>query len=264
MSYGGSQDDVLPTLLQAPLRARPGKETGGDDSPLLRLTGCHCLLTRVTFMWNNLLCHGSQFHLDVLNGDEEEVFRQLSQGASAPEMFFQDTSRLSGQAIHLAAGRGHVAIVDLLLRFGACLDSHIMDGRGILYDVLHAAVHAEGFGGSEDMIDFLCESKADIMSLNHQNWMPLHVAFQTGNEVTIRAVAKHVDRVKTKLREQCPWETEGQDDQDIDFQSDQRTLTPLEIGIQWLSFWNKPLNKRMNMCRNSLPLGQEICKPLQL
>eukprot|EP00435_Cladocopium_sp_Y103_P025794 s1459_g6.t1 len=80
----------LPTLLQAPLRSRQpwGKETcAGDASPVLSLTGHHCLLTEVTFMWNNQFCRGSQFHLEILNGDEQEVFRQLSQGASVTEKF---------------------------------------------------------------------------------------------------------------------------------------------------------------------------------
>eukprot|EP00435_Cladocopium_sp_Y103_P023774 s1459_g5.t1 len=81
------------------------------------------------------------------------------------------------------------------------------------------------------MIDFLCEKGADIMSVNN-HWTPLHVAFQTGNEATIQAVAKHVNQVKKSLQEQCPWNLE-QDEQDIDFQADGRTPTPLEVGIVW-------------------------------
>ena len=237
-----SHDESLPspTLLRAPLRSRPCsvKETcaaAGDTSPMLRLTGRHCLLTQVTFMWNNQVCYGSQLHLEVLNGDEQEVFQQLSQGADVFEAFhYQDTY---GQPIHLAASRGRIAVVNVLLQKNASLESHLMRDGQKMSDVLHVAVHREGFGGSEEMIDFLCEKKADIMSVNHyhQNWTPLHVAFQTGNEATIQAVAKHVNQLKKSLQEQCPWNLD--DEQDIDFQDDQRTPTPLEVGIKRLGFY---------------------------
>lgn len=242
-----SHDESLPspTLLRAPLRSRPCsvKETcAGDTSPMLRLTGHHCLLTQVTFMWNNQVCYGSQFHLEILNGDEHEVFRQLSQGADVFETFHYKSQVsaqgiTAGQPIHLAASRGHIAVVNVLLEFGASLESHLMRDGQKMYDVLHAAVHREGFGGSEEMIDFLCEKKADIMSVNnyYQNWTPLHVAFQTGNEATIQAVAKHVNQRKKSLQEQCPWNLD--DEQDIDFQDEQRTPTPLEVGIKRLGFY---------------------------
>ena len=245
--HGHDESLPLPTLLQAPLRSRPCiKETSagaGDTSPMLKFTGYHCLLTQVTFMWSNQVCYGSQFHLEVLNGDEQEVFRQLSQGADVFEAFhyksqIQSQGITEGQPIHLAASRGHIAVVDVLLRFGASLETWVMRDDQKIYDVLHAAVHREGFGGSEEMIDFLGEKKADIMSANSVNdnhWTPLHVAFQTGNEATIQAVAKHVNQWKQSLQEQCPWNLD--DEQDIDFQDDQRKPTPLEVGIKRLGFY---------------------------
>ena len=224
-----------PNLLQAPLRSRPPhdiKEKSGDTSPLLRQTGCS-LPTQVPFVWNNQKCYGKQFHLDVLNGDLDAV--QLDQGASVSAEFHYRSSHSQsltyGQPIHLAASRGHVDVIDILLSCGASLESTLHRDGKRLYNVLDAAVYGEGFGGRDSTIDFLVSSKADIMSQNHQKRTPLHVAFQTGNQQTIWAVQKAVHDHKTALQELGAWHAEEPADQEVDFHSDQGMPTPLEIGI---------------------------------
>eukprot|EP00435_Cladocopium_sp_Y103_P001528 s1268_g1.t1 len=222
----------LPTLLQAPLRSRPSdikEKSAGDTSPLLRQTG-HCSLpTQVTFVWNNQKCYGSQFHLDVLAGDWEVVDQQHSRGASVTEEFHYRSSHSQslthGQPIHLAASRGHVQVVELLLVYGASLESTLHRDGKTLYNVLDAAVYGEGFGGQPRMIDFLCQRKADIMSVNHQNWTLLHVAFQTGNLETIECVQNAVLQRPTSFLGVLGF-------QNVDFHTDQRMPTPLEIGIK--------------------------------
>ena len=144
----------LPNLLQAPLRSRPPhdiKEKSGDTSPLLRQTG-HCSLpTQVTFVWNNQKCHGSQFHLDVLNGDLDAMERQLDQGASVSAEFHYRSSHSQsltyGQPIHLAASRGHELVILLLLSHGASPRQSLLLGINLLIPtrVLRAHLYSDVF-----------------------------------------------------------------------------------------------------------------------
>ena len=188
----------------------------------------------VRFSWNNRLCRGTDFHKDVLDNKHERVLRQLDQGQAHLEDCFAYTTKFNGKAqictgmaIHLAASRGHTLLVETLLDRRASVESKICrDGRDT-YDVIHAAVFKEGRGGSSDIITLLCSRGANIDSENANMPSSLHLAFQTGNMATIRAV-RHARKMRSLANENRELE-EGE----VDFDANARLATPLELGIQW-------------------------------
>ncbi|CAE7582147.1 unnamed protein product [Symbiodinium natans] len=179
-----------------------------------------------TFIWNRRRCYGTQFHLDVLNGKDEDAIRQLEQasavvdGAFAYVTYFDNGRQIcTGQAIHLAASRGHLSTVKVLLEKRADLHSMITkDGRDHS-DVMHAAVFRERRGGSGEMIGYLCSQGANIQSQNSLGLSCLHMAFSTGNVETIRAVQQ-------ALKGHQGWRTE--DDGGLSLRGE----TALEFGIR--------------------------------
>jgi len=191
---------------------------------------------RVRFIWNNRLCWGTDFHQDVLDNKEEQVLRQLDQGQAHLEDRFAYTTTFNGKAqictgmaIHLAASRGHTLLVETLLDRRASVESKVCRDEKDNYDVIQAAVFKEGRGGSNDIITFLCSRGANIDSENANGYSCLHLAFQTGNMATIRAV-RHARKMRSldDADENC--EPEGGE---VDFDAKEHKATPLELGIQW-------------------------------
>ncbi|CAE7900195.1 GIP, partial [Symbiodinium microadriaticum] len=146
------------------------------------------------FKWNNRDCTGSSFHVNVLNNDKEEVLKQLDAGVDIDAIYRYETvwqgnqQFCTGKAIHLAASRGHLSMVELLLQRRADLHSVVTRDGETNYEVIHAAVFKEGRGGCKEMIDALCARRADVESRNANHWTCLHVAYQSGNMATIWAV----------------------------------------------------------------------------
>ncbi|CAE7607820.1 ANKRD52 [Symbiodinium natans] len=175
------------TLSLAPARTvtRPQLDTSASSGGVLAF-----------FKWNNRDCVGSSFHASVLNNREKEVIRQLDAGVDVDAIFRYETvwqgrqQQCTGKAIHLAASRCHLSMVQLLLERNASLHSMVTRDGQDNYEVIHAAVFREGRGGCREMIDFLCARGADIECLNANNWSCQHVAFQTGNMETIWAVER--------------------------------------------------------------------------
>eukprot|EP00931_Biecheleriopsis_adriatica_P035920 TRINITY_DN20706_c0_g1_i1.p1 TRINITY_DN20706_c0_g1~~TRINITY_DN20706_c0_g1_i1.p1 ORF type:complete len:886 (+),score=170.32 TRINITY_DN20706_c0_g1_i1:54-2711(+) len=189
-----------------------------------------------TFMWNNKECSGNKLHLAVLQENKgeayEEVKRILERGeCQACGRFAYLTEyngksqECSGAPIHLAASRGHIDVVQLLLDQRASIESKVKRGERDNYDVVHAAVFAEGRGGSKEMIRYLCGSTigASIMSKNANGVTCMHLAFQTGNMETISAVRSHMKRTESPCR--------FSDAQDVAWDDPKRKVTPLELGI---------------------------------
>jgi len=178
----------------------------------------------LTFVWNQRECTGTDFHKAALDGDDELVKRLLE---TDPQLvhrrFTYETSfnglvqEGSGEAIHLAAsrgGRGYEDTVDVLLCSGARLDSWVTRDFQNHYDVFHAAVFAEGKGGTTDMIKHLLDANAEL-TVNLDGRTPIHMAFQTG--------AVHLlPHLRQARRERGISEVTGEE---ID-------LDPLLLGIQ--------------------------------
>eukprot|EP00930_Biecheleria_cincta_P004974 TRINITY_DN1058_c0_g1_i1.p1 TRINITY_DN1058_c0_g1~~TRINITY_DN1058_c0_g1_i1.p1 ORF type:complete len:833 (-),score=117.70 TRINITY_DN1058_c0_g1_i1:183-2627(-) len=158
------------------------------------------------FIWNSRTCTGSPLHLAALDGDVDSVraclagkTRDGKPTASTPvkERFTYETvfagksQEGSGEAIHIAASRGHVEVVKVLLEAKADLTAMVSRDHKSHFDVLHAATFAEGRGGSAEMIDFLMSAKAE-MTQNLDNRYPLHIAFLTGNVPVIQLLREHM------------------------------------------------------------------------
>ncbi|CAK9093889.1 Hypothetical protein SCF082_LOCUS44148 [Durusdinium trenchii] len=179
----------------------------------------------IEFTWNTKQCKGNELHFAALQGDLQEVIKILSKRddekatktlQKAPKAAEICNSRFTfpmlasekdgmggegklsqlqlvegtGQAIHLAASRGHLEVVKELLASKASLtDSVTRDGHEH-YDVLFAAL----FGAHEDMIQFiLSQVPADPQldkNLKFGARHPLHVAFQVGSPSIVLRVRR--------------------------------------------------------------------------
>ena len=179
--------------------------------------------SNVRFCWNNRDCHGHMIHLAALRGDMAAVQEQLKQGVPVDRLFYYETFYTTrdvyrGQAIHLAASRGHLEIVSLLLNCHADINAWVYRGDGPRFNVLHAAVFNEGRGGSKEIVMNLSHMSADIWSKTGSGYGCMHTAFQTGNLDTIRSVENKM------------WTSQWMGDaEDVDF----RCPLPLEVGIMW-------------------------------
>jgi len=170
-----------------------------------------------TFKWNGRRCSGHELHRAVLANNMDEVQRILQECPEAVsyrftyETFFKGKKQEgSGTAIHLAASRGHVELMEMLRSWGAQLDSWVTRDQRPHYDVLHAAVFAEGHGGYTEMVQYLLEKRASI-SKNLDGKNPMHLAFQTGSCNLIPLLQEEMER--------CGWRWETD------------VATPLEMGI---------------------------------
>eukprot|EP00435_Cladocopium_sp_Y103_P057229 s1084_g19.t1 len=211
------------------------------------------------FTWNKRTCWGKTLHEKALKGDEEGVRNLLDADVNDPRKEGADISLAlvrarfawivpygqgmqrrdqlcTGQAIHLAASRGHVALLRLLIERMADLNSQVTRDNQTNYGVLQAAIFRGGSGGSRQMIEMLCSERgADISRTNANGDTGLHLAFSTGNEETILAV---YDLMKSNKCEKGSWVFEG---------DRLRDESPLEIGIR-SGMMNRESLARMAHC----------------
>ena len=189
-----------------------------------------------SFLWNNRHCHGHMIHLAALQGDMAAVEEQLEQGVSVDRLFFYETvmpttlTRMvcTGQAIHLAASRGHLEIISLLLNCHADINACVYRGDEPNYNVFQAAVFSEGKGGSEEIVMNLSHMSADIRSRCLNGIGCMQIAFQTGNLDTIRSVEK--------IMSTSQWMGIDGDAEGVDFRCPLRRSGekfPLEFGIMF-------------------------------
>lgn len=182
----------IPTHLQTSFRS--GSASSGRYSALVDVVEDEIGVPRnlngrkdlVSFSWNLRWCLGAQLHKAALEGDETLVSKLLKEDRSiVSSRFTYETvyngkvQEGSGEAIHLAASRGHKGALDVLLEFGAKLSAHVTRDHEDHYDVLHAAVFGEGTGNETEFVEYLLERGAPITPNIFGRW-PLHVAFQVG------------------------------------------------------------------------------------
>jgi len=159
----------------------------------------------VTFKWNGRHCTGNTLHLAAFDGNSELARAELCRSKNniidarfTYETFFQGRHQEgSGLAIHVAASRGHIAVVELLLSYQADIETMVTRGNQDHYDVLHAAVWAEGRSDNDAMVEYLLSLKAPITQ-NSDKWTPLHHAFRTGS-------LRQIKMLRQAMREQG-WE----------------------------------------------------------
>eukprot|EP00928_Gymnodinium_smaydae_P023333 TRINITY_DN1929_c0_g1_i1.p1 TRINITY_DN1929_c0_g1~~TRINITY_DN1929_c0_g1_i1.p1 ORF type:complete len:845 (-),score=117.24 TRINITY_DN1929_c0_g1_i1:112-2601(-) len=179
------------------------------------------------FEWNKRKCTGNALHEAILRGDLEETRRYLD-GAQAEAVvqsrFHYETvfkgkrQEGSGESIHIAASRGHIEIVKLLLKRGSRLDAYVTRDGDNHYDVLHAAVFAEGRKGNLEMVRFLLENGAPFTS-NIDGKTVLHIAYQTGSLSLIEIIQ---EESSNRSR-----------DEKIEAVRDRNGMTPLEVGFRF-------------------------------
>eukprot|EP00928_Gymnodinium_smaydae_P002938 TRINITY_DN11073_c0_g1_i1.p1 TRINITY_DN11073_c0_g1~~TRINITY_DN11073_c0_g1_i1.p1 ORF type:complete len:865 (+),score=153.71 TRINITY_DN11073_c0_g1_i1:112-2706(+) len=152
----------------------------------------------VGFIWNMRHCTGNVLHWATLAGDLEMCKTLLDEEPTLLasrfwyHTYFKGQKQAgSGEAIHLAASRGHIEVVQLLLSRGARLNSMVTRSDKDHYDVLHAAVFAEGRNSNGAMVQALLDFKAPITPNSDGLW-PLHMAFRVGNVDVIPSLRKEM------------------------------------------------------------------------
>jgi len=199
-----------------------------------------------SFHWLGRECYGSPLHVAALNGDFDEVQKILQETPHQINSRFTYFSNWgekkqegSGEAIHLAASRREEKVLRLLVSLGAKISSKVTRGGENNYDVLHAAVYAEGKGGSSSMVSYLLEMKADPRELNANGFSTLHLAHQTGSVDLIKLLYKAIPNWP-EFEDSCA--------------NDDRAGLPLEIGIHFDKMSEIELAETARLTRRSLKL----------
>mmetsp|Transcript_14897 Transcript_14897/g.42987 ORF Transcript_14897/g.42987 Transcript_14897/m.42987 type:complete len:797 (-) Transcript_14897:76-2466(-) len=148
------------------------------------------------FKWNKRDCKGTQFHEYTLSGPVGIVEAMLQKDPELVSQKFTWTTEYrgehqenTGEPIHLAASKGRVDVVSVLLQARADVNAHVTRGEHPNYNVLNAAVWAEGKGGSLEMVQWLLDRKATIEN-NRDGVSPLHMAFQIGATDLLHPIRK--------------------------------------------------------------------------
>lgn len=118
----------------------------------------------------------NEFLVSAERGDIKEFCNLLAVGV--------DPSTAKGRndftALHYAASRGHLAIVQELLHLGVNVDVRTQDGE----TPLHLAVYS----GHMLVVEQLLDHHADINAVNHDNETPLFYASSQGRPLLIRVL----------------------------------------------------------------------------
>lgn len=176
----------------------------------------------VEFVWNGRTCAGKQIHTLALSGDVDAAKTLLDRDPDAISLRFRyetvfqgKVQEGSGEPIHLAASRGHLEMLQVLVRRGANLEATVTRDHQAHYNVMHAAVFAEGMGGKPEVVQYLIEAKVPLTPNLDRRW-PLHLAFQTGALALIPMIRQEM--AKESLLE--------------DALNEQGVPLPLELGIK--------------------------------
>ena len=145
----------------------------------------------------------------------------------------------------MAASRGHVDVAEKLLAAGASLNAKVTRDHTPHYNALHAALFAEGRGGSVEMITYLLMKRVDA-GRNADGRLPIHIAFVTGNVDAIHIVRHHM--------ELCGTEAEEFQEDCVDASTGRqwKVQLPLEVGITGgkMTVWQIAMSAAIN--RSSL------------
>mmetsp|Transcript_20841 Transcript_20841/g.65954 ORF Transcript_20841/g.65954 Transcript_20841/m.65954 type:complete len:850 (+) Transcript_20841:95-2644(+) len=170
--------------------------------------------SEVEFKWNGRLCAGRPIHHAALHGDVHLASRIIDGNPEEVSLRFiyrtfykGNPQEGSGQAVHLAASRGHMHMMELLLARGASLHSCVTRNGKDHYDVMHAAVFAEARSDNVPMVEYLLEKRAPIDANSDGRW-PLHIAFQVGSVDMIQLLRSEMRKQgmdeESQIGEGCP------------------------------------------------------------
>lgn len=211
----------------------------------------------VEFYWNQRMCVGTELHNAALEGDNSAVADLIDKGAQVSQRFHHailkdGTNRVqTGEALHLAASRGHVEVVNTLLERHANLDSAVERGGQYYYDALHAAVFGEGRRHLEhvkraDMVQYLLRRSMDPMKGNSQGETALHFAFQLGCTDVIHKIWDRLELSETSRL--TFWRSSSRMDQK------QLWLSALEAGVKSSVMQRNELADLAPLCAEAMQL----------
>lgn len=165
------------------------------------------------FHWNCATCQGTELHRVALTDSEEslETARAiLDEDPSALEARFWYHEahkgvmlKKTGQAIHLAASKGNIEMLKLLVERGASLGAYTTRGGINYYNVFMAAVFAEGRSDNYAMVRYLIEANAPVEPNCDGQW-PLHWAYRLGNVRLIPLLQDSMDNVQQENMDTPP------------------------------------------------------------
>ena len=162
----------------------------------------------VRFSWNGRSCNwGTQFHVAILSGNFDTANNMYIGGGTAerPEgkhhinrrfryhttHGFDNIREGSGEPIHLAASMNDLGMVKWLLERNANINAMVTRDHQDHYNVLHAAVYAEGKGGTFDMVTYLLNHNPPATcKANGNGDTPLCTAFKVGAKSLIDVLRK--------------------------------------------------------------------------
>eukprot|EP00929_Paragymnodinium_shiwhaense_P029676 TRINITY_DN16958_c0_g1_i1.p1 TRINITY_DN16958_c0_g1~~TRINITY_DN16958_c0_g1_i1.p1 ORF type:complete len:912 (-),score=194.04 TRINITY_DN16958_c0_g1_i1:135-2870(-) len=202
------------------------------------------------FRWMQRNCYGNKFHQAVLDGEVDAVRVALDVDADVLTSRFKyytvyqgKRQEGTGEAIHLAASRDVVEMVELLISRKARLDAMVTRDGQSHYDVLHAAVFAEGKGGHPDVVQTLLEAKAP-MTRNLAGEWPLHKAFQTNRGINL------ISMLRAEMALRGGFESIEKDIRD-------KVPTPLQYGVRQGRFTEEELASNALLQPESLQVFME-------
>eukprot|EP00437_Effrenium_voratum_P008461 CAMPEP_0181426608 /NCGR_PEP_ID=MMETSP1110-20121109/15749_1 /TAXON_ID=174948 /ORGANISM="Symbiodinium sp., Strain CCMP421" /LENGTH=1071 /DNA_ID=CAMNT_0023549805 /DNA_START=29 /DNA_END=3244 /DNA_ORIENTATION=+ len=154
--------------------------TAGDRSQGLRVNFVFCREVKFHFCFKNRECEGTALHVATLHKKGQGLLQRLLEEGADPRQEYTFSSRGepgSAQAIHLAAARGLVRHIDLLLQHGASVHAYSRVNNKDNYSALHEAAAY----GLVETAHFLLKCKADPNTPNLKKHTALHVAARAGD-----------------------------------------------------------------------------------
>jgi len=151
----------------------------GNSNETARLEVVFTTQVRYEFTYKGRACTGSAIHVAALHGAGAPILQTLidSQANPEEEATFMKQGQLGHfQAIHLAAGRGHVGVLKMLLDAGVNPDTKTQQNWKPNYTALHEAA----FFQQSAAVMLLLSRNADTRALNVTGQTALHIAALQG------------------------------------------------------------------------------------
>eukprot|EP00442_Polarella_glacialis_P001082 CAMPEP_0115127770 /NCGR_PEP_ID=MMETSP0227-20121206/50632_1 /TAXON_ID=89957 /ORGANISM="Polarella glacialis, Strain CCMP 1383" /LENGTH=1068 /DNA_ID=CAMNT_0002531989 /DNA_START=71 /DNA_END=3275 /DNA_ORIENTATION=- len=150
-----------------------------------------------SFRYKGRKCRGTAVHIAALHQDGPQLLRHLLDGSVDIHQecgFITQGVNGSFHALHLAAGRGNVRMIDMLLDEGVDVNVKTKQKGNDHYTALHEAAFFQKLQAVKKLI----ERGADLNATNLKLLTPLHIAATQGNALIAKRliVAKAKPKVK--------------------------------------------------------------------
>ncbi|KAM4619380.1 protein phosphatase 1 regulatory subunit 12A [Polymixia lowei] len=133
--------------------------------------------------------------VDKARKEEERVMLQDAMAVLAGGGTLTPHSNTKATALHVAAAKGYIEVLKVLLQCGLDVDSRDIDG----WTALHAAAH----WGQEEVCTLLADNMCDMGAVNNVGQTPLDVADENLVE-TLEELQKKQNALRTEKEKQTP------------------------------------------------------------